>query len=219
MGCQKCIAVAVSRLKHTGVARVSHFVHLIVLHIHLTCILWFWNCLKNVIKAEIVSPVLKVLGIRTCTCSRPLIVTHVSLMRLWYRSPFLFSPKASSYLVFSWPPRLYQNYGNWVSWPLGELDRISIWKWCLFVCLFFAISTAIIPVRFIIIKDKWINNLIVSQCYNIVRLLLLYKVYPLLASFPFCPTCLCHYTCTRLGPGLGGVGVYLVSLQGGQCFK
>ena len=51
-----------------------------------------------------------------------------ALTRLWYRSPFLFSPKASSYLVFSWPPIGYRNYGNWC---LGELN----WFWKLLLLL------------------------------------------------------------------------------------
>ena len=86
---------------------------------------------------------------------------------LWYRLSFLFSPKVPLYLVFSWPPSLgkYQNYGNWVPWCLGELN------W-----FFSKISTAIIAMRFYgIVKGKWTNNLIASQHYDIVRLLLLFK--------------------------------------------
>ena len=51
MGCQKRMAVAVSRFKYTAVSHVSHFINLIVSHMHLI-ILWFWNCSKNVMKAN-----------------------------------------------------------------------------------------------------------------------------------------------------------------------
>ena len=35
MGCQKYMAVIVSRFKHTAVSCVSHFIHLIVSHVHI----------------------------------------------------------------------------------------------------------------------------------------------------------------------------------------
>ena len=47
---------------------------------------------------------------------------------------------------------------------VGKLDRI--WKWILFSAK--ALLTGIIPMCFIIIKDKWINNFIVSWCYDII---------------------------------------------------
>ena len=43
------------------------------------------------------------------------------LTRLWYKSPFLFSPKASSYLVFSWPPSFPK------LWNLSTLSPRQTW--------------------------------------------------------------------------------------------
>ena len=84
----------------------------------------------------------------------------VLLLRLWYRSPFHFSPKALSYLVFSWPPWLPK------LWKLSTLTPWQTQSKFFFSVFFSVISThtsvtAIIPMRFTIIKDKWINNLIV----------------------------------------------------------
>ena len=51
MGCQKCMAVTVSRFKHTSVSRVSHFTLHCVMRPSYDLIL---KLFKNVIKANIV---------------------------------------------------------------------------------------------------------------------------------------------------------------------
>ena len=84
---------------------------------------------------------------------------------------FHFSPKASSYLVFSWPPRLPK------LWKLGTLTPRRT-RPNIFFCDLYCEHTNVFLFFFIIIKDKWINNFIVSYHYDIARLLLLFKVYP-----------------------------------------
>ena len=137
-------------------------------------------------------------------------------MRLWYRLPFHFLPKASLYLVFSWPPKLPK------LWKLSTLTPKRTRPDLIF---FFAISTAIIPVCFIIpfLKQPyqcillWIINELITWLFLSVMISAWYRkvivIVQTLSSTPIFPG-LSHVSVlySRLGPGSSSVGIEVKKL-------